>query len=974
MKIILSLGLLICTISCSFGQRFSFITFSNSQGLPQSQVQCITQDDNGFLWVGTLGGLAKFNGKSFTTFSIDQGLYNNRVSVVQHIQGTIWVGHVGGVTSIKNNKAHAYAFSDEDLNILVTDIVAFKNKIVISTEGSGIYYISDGKIRKVSLKNEDASTCRDLQIIDDELYIGTRDGIYHTSDLTNFKKIPTFGSQSVASIAVNNREVYVATFYRGLFHTSTAFKSFDSIPIPVEDNYIGSIKFDNKNQLWLIKSEEILCLKNNQILFSISEKSGLPINAINCIFQDKEGSIWFGSEGKGLIRFANQELVYYSTITGLPSDLILTGKKVTPSTYYFGSYDKGAFSMKLDGTSKALPIPASTIWDIEVFEGKTWFATDMGLFSLDHQGKVSNFNFKDFPNTIRVLKVVKNKLVVAGEEQLGYVSNDQLIPFQNIHFNITSEGNIRDLVIYNSKLLLATSKAIYQISDNYKRVQKIKPFRMGISTIEVDHLNNLWVGTENGLFRFDGIVWENQNISAKSGGKFINFIQNSDELLFVGTNDGLYILQSTEEKGTEILKHFGTNNGLINLELNLNSSFLDEKFFWFGTSDGLARLTYQTQKSIFKEFPPKLSIQNILVNFSELDNYSKVTGLNLNYNRNNLIINLDGISLEDPESILYQYWLEGETDSWSPVSSNPSVILNNLGDGNYTLHIRAISGTKKFSNVISLPIRIKPPFWRTWWFYILVFIAIAFSIRYYFRLQIKRERDKNYKINLENKSRLLALEQQSLNASMNRHFIFNSLNSIQYFINTQDKLSANRYLTSFAKLIRKNLDSAAEGDNMVTLHQEIERLELYLSLESMRFKDRFTYKIDEGNVDTEQVLVPAMLLQPFVENSIIHGILPDESKEGRIEITIKVIGTQLEVCIDDNGIGIEFSRKKKAQFQGDHKSQGMEITSKRIDLIREMWNKEYELIGPFQMMNPDSSIKGTRVLIKIPYENLENQN
>jgi LytS/YehU family sensor histidine kinase len=298
--------------------------------------------------------------------------------------------------------------------------------------------------------------------------------------------------------------------------------------------------------------------------------------------------------------------------------------------------------------------------------------------------------------------------------------------------------------------------------------------------------------------------------------------------------------------------------------------------------------------------------------------------------------------------------------------------LSNLTDGDYQLHIRAVDELGNLSDQKIVPIYIKAPIWRTWWFYTLIALLIGLLIRYYFRWQIKQEREKNYKENLENKTRLLALEQQSLNASMNRHFIFNSLNSIQYFINTQDKLSANRYLTSFAKLIRKNLDSAAEGDNMVSLYQEIERLELYLSLEAMRFKDRFTYKIECDDIDTEHVIVPAMLLQPFVENSIIHGILPIEERKGEILISVKVIANQLEISIDDNGIGIEFSLNKKAQFQGDHKSQGMEITSKRISLIRTMLKKDYELIGPFQMMNSDGSIKGTRVLLKIPLENLEN--
>lgn len=973
MKKLLLSWLFVTLTLTGFGQRNSFLTFSNNQGLPQSQIQCITQDQDGFLWVGTLGGLAKFNGKTFSTFSIDQGLFSNRISFVQYVNNAVWVGHEGGVTEIKNNKARAFAFIDKDINATVTDIIAFNGTVVISTEGSGIYYFKNDKLHKTLLKNEDASTCRDLQIIDKKLYIGTRDGLYTTDDLVNFKKINSFKSSSISGITVSNNEVYVSTFYKGLFKSNTAFSKFDSIPIKEPDLYIGAIRFDNKNQLWALTSNGVMCLKNGKTKFVLNEENGLPSNAINCIYQDSDGSIWFGSDGKGLIRFANQDIVHYSTATGMPTDLILSGKKIATNRYYLGSYDKGAFEIDLQGNSKPLPIPASTIWDIEQFEGKTWFATDMGLFSLGSDNSIEQFNFKDFPTTIRVLKLFQKKLLVAGEEMLGYIENNKFVKSSKIRFNLNTDGNIRDVAIYNSALLIATSKALYEVDYTLSSSKKIKSFKVGLSSVEVDNLNQVWLGTENGLFVYDGIVFKLKPISNRSGGRFINFLNNYQDLIFVGTNDGLYILRNIEDE-TIIVKHYGTYNGLINLESNINSSFLDKNYFWFGTIDGLARLTFDFDNYYFPNQKPQLSIQSVLVNYVEQEHFNSKSGLKLNYTKNNLIINLEGISLDDPESVLYQYWLEGETDSWSPPSANPIVILNNLPDGTYTLHVRAISGTKDFSDEILLPIEIQPPFWRTWWFYLLVFVTIGFSIRYYFRLQIRREREKNYKINLENKSRLLALEQQSLNASMNRHFIFNSLNSIQYFINTQDRMSANRYLTNFAKLIRKNLDSAAEGDNMVTLQQELERLELYLSLEAMRFKDRFEYTIDDDHVDTEQVLVPAMLLQPFVENSIIHGILPDETKKGKIEVVLKVIGEQLEIIIDDNGIGIDFSMTKKANFSGDHKSQGMEITSKRIDLIREMWNKDYELIGPFQMENPDRSIKGTRVLIKIPYENLENSN
>jgi ligand-binding sensor domain-containing protein/anti-sigma regulatory factor (Ser/Thr protein kinase) len=950
-------------------QDYSFITYSNGQGLPQSQVQCITQDDDGYLWVGTLGGLAKFNGKNFTTFPLEQGLFNNRISCLQHIQKTIWVGHEGGITQISNNRAQTYSLGDDDRTVIVTDFIQYQGKIIASTEGSGLYIISNNHISKVTFKNEEASTCRDLEVINGKLYIGTRDGLYFTDDLTNFSRVEALKSRSISGIVLTKNKVFISTFFKGLFKTDITFSQFDSIPVQSTDPYIGAIYSDRSNQLWLSSPEGVIRFSSEMKQLNLNESKGLPVNAINCSFQDNEGNIWFGSDGKGLIRFANQNLQIYSTKTGIPSDLILSGKRLHNGTYLFGSYDKGAFKMNQQGVCEKLPIPATTVWDIEYYNGLAWFATDMGIFSWDFKSKPKNYTFRNRSRTFRVLKLFKGKLIVANEESIGYIDNNTLHHYSNFKFNPGKNGNIRDIAVYYSNILVATSKGLYEVNLSKKTQKLLKSFKASISSVETDTDNRIWIGTENGLVIFDGINYKNISYSSKSGARFINFIHRVENNIFIGTNDGLYVFETSEGSQT-LVKHIGTNNGLINLESNINSSIFEDGNFWFGTSDGLAKLRIGFNER-FSDFAPKLNIARVLVNYQEISPSDIYNGLKLNYSRNNLIIDLDGISMEDPESVTFQYWLEGTPDKWSPPTLNPTIILSNLDAGDYTLHIRAISGTKKISEVSSFPITITPPFWRTWWFYILVFIAIAFGIRYYFRLQIKRERERNYKINLENKSRLLALEQQSLNASMNRHFIFNSLNSIQYFINTQDRVSANRYLTSFAKLIRKNLDSASEGDNVVTLHQELERLELYLSLEAMRFKDRFIYRIDNQDIDLEQVKVPAMLLQPFVENSIIHGILPDETKKGEILVTIKALGDQLEICIDDNGIGIDYSLNRKAKFKGDHKSQGMEITSKRIDLIREMWNKDYELIGPFQMTNPDRSIKGTRVLIKIPYENLD---
>jgi sensor histidine kinase YesM len=235
----------------------------------------------------------------------------------------------------------------------------------------------------------------------------------------------------------------------------------------------------------------------------------------------------------------------------------------------------------------------------------------------------------------------------------------------------------------------------------------------------------------------------------------------------------------------------------------------------------------------------------------------------------------------------------------------------------------------------------------------------------FFRFRLLREREKSEREKLEYSSRLLTLEQKSLNASMNRHFIFNSLNSIQYYINTQDKRSANKFLTNFAKLIRKNLDSSEEG-NLVSLEEEIERLELYCSLESMRFNNRFEFTIHVApQIDTEAIILPAMLLQPFIENSIIHGILPLENQRCHIQVTIELVRDMLIITIDDDGMGVDKSKAMKNPDATEHQSQGVDIIAKRIDLLQKLTGKIMSITGPVELKNEIGESAGTRVIVKI---------
>jgi LytS/YehU family sensor histidine kinase len=250
-------------------------------------------------------------------------------------------------------------------------------------------------------------------------------------------------------------------------------------------------------------------------------------------------------------------------------------------------------------------------------------------------------------------------------------------------------------------------------------------------------------------------------------------------------------------------------------------------------------------------------------------------------------------------------------------------------------------------------------------------LALILTVFFIDRYRVNRLAQRNYQLRLEYENKLTKLEQQSLNASMNRHFIFNALNSIQYYINSSDKQSANKYLSRFAKLIRKNLDSSHRKDGMVALGDEIERLKLYLDLESMRFENRFDYEINlDAHVEPEMLKVPAMFLQPFVENSIIHGILPLKDRKGMIKINVTDHLEHIRIEITDNGIGIEQSVNEKIE-EDDHESQGMLITKGRIELLQKISAKSIEMVGPHQINENNNSISGTVVIFKLIKQYLE---
>ena len=961
----------------SHSQKYSFVAYSTEEGLPQSQVTAIGQGNEGYLWVGTLGGLAQFNGKEFITFSSHDGLWNNRVHFISSIDDVLWVGHDGGISLIKNKKIKSFGFTGDDQSRKVSAIVKFNRRILVCTAEGGLFEFKEDKLVKILVTNQDIDRIRSAYVHENELYLATRGGVLKTIDLSNFNLIPELEATSFYGVTGDDKQLVFARRSGAIICMdlkTKEFKTYDLDTLIVKGCYL-----DKDEQIWVNAVEGIVRIKKDGETLLLNQTNGLPVNKTSCFFQDNTSNIWVGSKGKGIFRFPGLSFQYFDQSTGFLSDLFLNGFQKNNGDFYFGTFDKGIVKKDKSGRISRFETGEEFVWaSVQNVNGLDWFGCEGSLLSLDANDKVTTYKDHDGLPGEKIASFYRI------DDQSMYISGNKGVVLYNKGTftkmgTRDSEylGTVRDIEIVDGVIYCVSNLGLFVYrNNNFHPVNDVKSL---LYSIEADIYGNLWLGAEEGLFLLkNGKVSQVKLLEDDPGSNFINFINHRDKVLYVGTNNGLFVVSNLN--GKIQYTRYGIGDGIPDLETNLNSGFFDLKGdFWFGTASGL--VSFQKDVERLKPSPPRVNLVSILMNYQKFD-YNQYSDdldedgfpkkMTFPYSKNSLIFKLDGVSLVHHRELKYQFWLVGLNDYWSPLSDVPTFTFANLADGDYILKMRAVDIDGRISEEIIIPFVINAAFYKTWWSILICIIVSGAIILLIFRLRLRRVNELNEQEKLMFKSKLLSLEQKSVNASMNRHFIFNALNSIQYFINTQDRLSANKYLTNFAQLIRKNLDTATTDHNTISLEEEIARLKLYLSLESMRFQGRFEYEITTEDIDLESIMIPAMIMQPFIENSIIHGILPDEDIKGLISINMKVINNILEITIDDNGIGVNQSISRKSRFDGDHRSQGMEITLNRIDLIRKVSNQRISMEGPVEILNDDLSIKGTHVSIKMEISNLEN--
>ncbi len=405
-------------------------------------------------------------------------------------------------------------------------------------------------------------------------------------------------------------------------------------------------------------------------------------------------------------------------------------------------------------------------------------------------------------------------------------------------------------------------------------------------------------------------------------------------------------------------RNYTTVDGLLSNEIN--DMVTQNDTLYVATAEGISILPVSRRKT---SNPPPLYIASVFYgNRNLLDSNpgnSRFTGAAAEFN-------FTGITFQQPEKVQYSYRLLGADDNWK-LNTSGTVVYSSLAPGSYTFEVRSKKINSAWSPTRVFHFNIEAPFWLQNWFYISIYtiLATTFVLLAYYLSRLNRIK-KLKKAELHN--RIVQLEQQALGALMNPHFIFNALNSIQQFLLQNDALLANKYLSQFARLTRKNMEAVMKGN--VTLEDELDRLHLYLQFEKLRFGDKLKYEIIvPDTINTDELVLPPMILQPFVENAIWHGILPAKMP-GEIRVRVNLLDDNLlQVFVEDNGIGIKTDYLNQNILFYKTDTHALSIIAQRLRLINSTVNHQLHIL--FSHVHPDEQRKGTLVEILLPISRLD---
>ena len=475
---------------------------------------------------------------------------------------------------------------------------------------------------------------------------------------------------------------------------------------------------------------------------------------------------------------------------------------------------------------------------------------------------------------------------------------------------------------------------------------------------QLDGNGNLWVTTMEGIKIYNPVSLEViREIPAEKDSYPLNlFHVDNEKVMCLLYSNGVVLFDYNKNKEFKLSLSDGLTT-IFNSGINVsNNTLFVGAFDYFHHASFPEIINNSNQRRCYLS---KITLFNKDFQTDTLPEY--LHHLTLPYNKNSISLTFSSTEFDQPERLEYQYKLTGIDKDWVPANYlNRTIFYNNLEPGEYTFLVTIKNPDGSWSkDGVNLAVIIIPAWWQTTWFKIVTFLAASFLLFWLVRWRIRTVR-KQEQQKLIHEKELLELEAKALRAQMNPHFIFNCLNSIKALMQEKETDKGIIYLTTFSKLIRTLFQNSDK--TQIGLYDEIETCRLYTQLEAMRLNGKLKYSFHiDPNIDLKSIRVPALIIQPFIENAIWHGIVPKE--QGTLNIIVQQNGDAITCEIDDDGIGREMSKLNKPITQVHHESKGVNLSQARLNLEKMLneTNASIEVIDKYE----NGTATGTRIILKI---------
>jgi hypothetical protein len=963
-------------------QDASYIQYTTEDGLPTDYVYGVVEDADGYIWAYTENGLAKFDGYQFEHFTVEDGLPGNDIPFAEKgPDGKIWL------QSLYNRPAYLYQdsiYTIHDEGCIYMGLFDGEAHFGCKT---GVYAYQDSFARIMHLEYDEtlvkaypeyfepiaSPEQMDSTFFYQYVYTQDREGMRQWYQSSTLRKIPGrpyyissdpaafftqkpggqwqelelepgFDSDNFNFGQIPGKEQYLIKDIKSnmcwVDPVALSYRFISPMDYGIHPKAHLSIAMQH-DRLWMSTDAGALCFDfEGNLLEKVQNQTLAERYFLHRTYSDSRGNIWIGSRDGGLFLIPQANKRVHKRQLPQEADQHFEELIYTENGRLIGiTANTGVYHITKD-TIVQLVEPRKSrrlLSTAPTPHGLYISASSYSLLLQEHNRSFRTVSVQDYFYLVDQDSSYSHYLN-GGGRQLSYHAGENTI--YNLRSGALSSLSFmppgRKVRVSNLDVLCPSLQRVYyHPNEDQLYVSGVKGIEAyadstyvpllpkgkhieGVSTL-FGTPGKLWIGTEhNGLYCYD-LPSKQLEFIAKA--KMIRKIRSDGERgVLVACNEG--VLAVPFEHSQEYT-HYTIRHGLPTNEIEDVLAHGDSTLY-IASTQGIHELNRFFKTEMEASFG-LLQLKGVNVKGQALP-VSRLT--ELSHRQSDLSFHYSLRSYASNGNIRYYTRLEPLEAEWEESRERRKSYLE-LSPGDYTFHLKAkdIYGNEVQHEPVV--IHIAKAFWQEWWFRALCLLSFVSVIALLALQRVRRERRKQEtKRSLE--KRIANLELDALKAQMNPHFIFNALGAIQYFIQTQDVDSADNYLTMFARLMRKYLDSARE--KMISLEQEIALLRDYTALEKMRFEELFEVELElKESLDPSEYVIPSMLLQPFVENAINHGLSERRDKRGFIRIQFEAQGNTLICRIEDNGIGREQAGRNRRK---GHRSRGMKIVREKMDTLR----------------------------------------